>query len=117
MSKELTPLEALERIGKLKVEGLRAVPTKTTIKDYNDYYIVETAIKDYDMLLEEYNLMKKEYGFNKKKLKALEIIKEHFVKIGGTRGNLEGKNPKNEFVIALKDLTEEEFVSLKEVLL
>lgn len=51
-----------------------------------------------------------------KKLEALEIIKEHFVKIGGTRGNCEGKKPKNEIVITLKDLTAEEFDFLEEKL-
>lgn len=41
MSKEL---EALERIGKLKVKGLRVKPTKTIVSDYNDYFIIETAL-------------------------------------------------------------------------
>lgn len=50
-------------------------------------------------------------------LKAFEIIKEHFIKIGGTRGNFKGKKPTNEIVITLKDLAEEEFDLLKEVLL
>ncbi len=53
---------------------------------------------------------------NTKKIKLFEIIKEHFVNIGGTRGNFEGKKPKNEIVITLKDLTEEEFDLLEEKL-
>lgn len=93
MSEEL---KALKRIGKLEVNGLRAKPTKTIVSDYNDYLIIETALKRLEQLqiiigaekIEDlpkvaletenacysnsYNLKKA-----KKKLKALEIIKEH----------------------------------------
>lgn len=51
------------------------------------------------------------------RIKAFETIKEHFVNIGGTRGNFEGEKPTNEIVILLKDLTKEEFDFLKEKLL
>ena len=50
MSKETTSLEALKRIGKLEVNGLRIKPTKTIVSDYNDYRIIETALKDYKTL-------------------------------------------------------------------
>lgn len=68
-------------------------------KELEDLDIIDTSFKD-----------------NKKKLEAFETIKEHFIKIGGTRGNCEGKKPKNEIVITLKDLTAEEFDFLEEVL-
>lgn len=47
MSKEL---EALERIGKLETVGIRIVPTTTSVKDFADYYIIETALKDLEWL-------------------------------------------------------------------
>ena len=99
MSKEL---EALKRIGKLEVKGLRVVPTKTIVKDYNDYRIIETALKDYHFclyiidkickylsidvsshrdLIETENEILNTLVENEKKLKALEIIKEKQVNV------------------------------------
>lgn len=83
----------------------------------HEFEIIETELKrtsDYDFLCEHYRECLKE---NEKLNKALEIIKESFVSIGGTRGNFEGEKPTNEIVITLKDLTKKEFDLLKEVLL
>ena len=88
MSKEL---EALERIGKLEiVVGLRVVPTKTIVKDFADYYIIETALKRLEEIEQKYNELLYDYQelvhcglkSEQKKLKALEVIKEKNVDVG-----------------------------------
>ena len=48
-----------------------------------------------------------------KELKALEIIKNHFNKIGGVKGN---PDEENVYIISLFNLTQEEYDLLKEVL-
>lgn len=91
------------------------------------FKIIESALKrnieldkeNIKLMEENTNLRERPLDFYtdvEKKLKALEIIKEHFIKIGGIRGNCEGKKPKNEIVITLKDLTGEEFDFLEEKL-
>jgi len=60
------------------------------------------AYKDLYLIMLHFN-----YYYEKSSVQ--DIIKEHFVKIGGTRGNFEGEKPTNEIVITLKDLTEKEF--------
>lgn len=77
-------------------------------KIYNLYNLIDT-LKNIQTL-EHFNKN------NQDKLKAFDTIKDHFKKIGGIRGNFEGKRPSNEIVIALKDLTSEEFDLLKEML-
>lgn len=93
-SKELTPLEALERIKKW-------FPFKVNELEYQDICIIETALKNYQELLERpcvlvgrtnghtkalIDMISKNYKEIKitnldddKQLKALEIIKEYFV--------------------------------------
>ena len=93
MNKQISPLEALERIGNI-----------CEIRDTNYYKIIETALKDYEGFVDDLELknrkieeltkdnarlefeyiqlqkvatdLKKELELTTKKLKALEIIKE-----------------------------------------
>ncbi len=116
--KDPTPLEAFEK--------LKNKPTLTTdwyerktAYDYNkvEYDIIETALKRLDDLQQMLYKMNVKHGYKEylKIIKVFDIIKEHFVNIGGTKGNFEGKKPTNEIVITLKDLTEEEYDLLKGV--
>ena len=116
MSKELTPLEALEYF-------------RTEVVDSYDgmfrYEIIETALKeykelkqDYEMLKEEYFLLDKDYEkVIKPKLKALEIIKEKRVDIYHIQST--NKVDKYNFwkQITSKSLKKKEYELLKEVLL
>jgi len=77
MSKELTPLEALEQLTTLGV-----VRTPQTVKEYGE--IIETALKRLEKYEQQDDFLKdcQEYAFMPlekkiKKLKALEIIKEN----------------------------------------
>lgn len=99
MTKEPTPLEALYTLVSGAIYGITRITD-----EYLEYqHIIETALlKNVELELTS--------------LIALKIIKEHFVNIGGTKGNFEGKKPTNEIVIALKDLPQEKFDLLKEVL-
>ena len=76
MSKEL---EALERIGELKV-GCHyekcAFLVIDFLKDSYDYKIIETALKEYEGAKNHIKALNEERIENSLKLKALEIIKE-----------------------------------------
>ncbi len=118
MSKELTPLQALEKLTNYKCS---CMSEKIECKN-----IIETALKDYERLKTSYlekilNEESKEYIY--KKLKALEIIKEKRVDVALLIlcENAEDYN----FQISLinednenyKELTQEEYELLVEVLL
>jgi hypothetical protein len=131
MSKELTPLEALERLGKLKVEGLRVIPKRATVSEYIYYEIIEKALKALEQMqiilgaekIEDLpNLAIKidnalystsyKLKQNEKKLKALKIIKKvikYDIEVNGNTGI--PKYEPNDVI------TQEEYDLLKEVLL
>ena len=97
MSKELTPLEALERI-KSDLEYITRLDyvdpiVRGEVREelYKIYHrelpeldLIEIALKDYRLLKQDYEMIKEEYNLMiryyakdiKPKLKALEIIKE-----------------------------------------
>lgn len=115
MSKELTPLEALERLR-----------PKTTYSPYytrseKRYYcdIVEKALKEKENMENTINELFSENGKVittidiKKQLKALEIIKKHLNKMGGIKGN---PNSDNEYLISLLNVPINEYELLDEVL-
>lgn len=89
MTRELTPLEALERIEKAIIELYinKNIPhpecpdTEKYVNKSWHFDIIETALKENEELKTSYlnnllNEKSKEYIY--KKLKALEIIKKHF---------------------------------------
>lgn len=130
MNKEL---EALERIGKLEVNGLRVKPTKAIVSDYNDYFIIETALKYHETLKREYEFLRECFNellndYNKEH-KALEIIKNKKVQVAylhsmwddfETTFNNNDEDVRwlyNEGREADEQLTQEEYDLLKEALL
>ena len=120
MSKEL---EALERIGKLEtIVGLRVVPTKTIVKDFIEYHIIETALKDYERLKECIDERGKLINecieiVAEKKLKALEIIKEKNVDVYHIKATYKVSEYNFWKSSTSKRLKKEEYELLKEVLL
>lgn len=112
MSKELTPLQALETIKNNYLLQNELIG--------NEIDIIETALKDYEKLKLKGDEIKdylyyshKEFLEDRKKLKALEIIKKIFqydVEVNGNEIFEEEYEP-NEVI------TKEEYELLKEVLL
>lgn len=83
MNKELTPLEALEKI-KNRFDN-HELYRNTDLQ--NELNIIETALKDYELLIMTSNIIKNNIKDIPreditKKLKALEIIKEKQVDVG-----------------------------------
>lgn len=125
MSKNLSLQEALNH---LYIQASKSQMTKecyniveTKLKELKDIQDVLDDFKIYNLynLIDTLKNIKTLELFNKNnqdKLEAFDTIKDHFKEIGGIRGNLEDKKPSNEIVIALKDLTSEEFDSLEEKL-
>lgn len=121
MSKEL---EALKFIKNVEVEIGNDLNTATKVFELNHEYdkafeIVETALKDYDMLAEEYHLMRKDYEQDRKKLKAFEMIKEKRVDIEllMKTQNASDYNKFSKNVNQSHNLGQREFDFLKEVML
>lgn len=117
------PLKALEKIGKLEtIVGLRVIPTKTIVKDFAEYNIIETALKELEYLKEVKNMddfYKKnnaiiDYELIGKKLKAFEIIKNKKVNVEWL---LESENVEEYNESLYIDLAQEEYDLLIEVLL
>ena len=126
MNKELTPLEALRRL-----RDYENLPSRNPVlylleqENLPTYYkIIETALKEYEQI-EYHNLKVRDFD---KKLKALEIIKEKMVDFDELNDaiyedNYHQNNEHNAIDIynqnrfEYKQLTQEEFDLLKEVLL
>lgn len=116
MTKELTPLEALENI-----IGCSTIESHTQ-KWQKDYHIVEKALNDYENLKLKHRSMQDAVLEDFKKLKALEIIKNKKVDVGV----LKVSERFEEYNIVIKTLlerkeedfiTKQEFYLLKKVLL
>lgn len=128
MNKELTPLEALEKIGKLETTiGLRVVSTKTIVKDFAEYNIIETALKNCEtyknMLKEEYdkNIKLKEIAIrwkecSQKQVEILRIIKEKRVNFTALYSS-KRLETYNWCMTPKEQLNQAEFDLLREVLL
>ena len=105
MSKELTPLEALERV------------SQRLCGDYNDcsheLAVIETTLNENIELKKCIDLIG-DIETNNKKLKVLEIIKEKQVNVEWL---LETENVEEYNESLYADLTQEEYDLLKEVLL
>lgn len=126
MSKELTPLKALERLKKLEfgyVDG-NGTPKTMSLFGLKEFDIIETALKRQDSIeitaidIEQDN---KELCKENKKLKrVLEIIKKKDVSMYWLR-NSKSVDEYNNFILTDKrqyqKLTQEEYDLLKEVLL
>ena len=125
MSKELTPLDALEEI-----KHTTDLYRPNELNGYKEELdIIETALKDYQVLKNKYDVLETEYcdqqrsmlkydEVKDKKFKAFEIIKEKNVNVF----YLKNANSVEEYNIGLDlpkiwQLTQEEFDLLEEVLL
>ena len=129
MSKEPTPLQALERIGELKV-GCHyekcAFLVIDFLKDSYDYKIIETALKEYEGAKNHIKALNEERIENSLKLKALEIIKEHRLDIDWFLQFVEQDISYQHYVYCVEQgdnkfakrflLSEEEYELLKEIL-
>lgn len=139
MTKELTPLEALDRlysfIGLENKNPIAYLIEQENLSGYKD--IIETALKNYEdltqfkmrtltidetkQLMEKHSVIIDSYQGIPNKLKALEIIKEKRVSACNCLMILNGRNDDLSFEdynkLFLTDLTKEEYSLLKEVLL
>lgn len=109
MSKELTPLKALENI--------KHYDSRVGLHE-DDYKIIETALKDYENLKLKHRSMQDAVLDDFKKLKALEIIKSFvyfdIIEVQGQWYLIQGTS----FDKSLKlPITKEQAKLLKEVLL
>ena len=113
MNKELTPLEALERI-----IGCSTIESHTQ-KWQEDYDIVKQALNDYENLKLKHRSMQDAVLEDFKKLKALEIIVEKkvdLIKLFNCFEMNNGYEFYNMGFIEIYKLTKEEYNLLKEVL-
>jgi len=135
MSKELTPLEALERIKNIPILSTPESTQKIFYdKHKKELDLIESALKNYQDLTEYVDTLQgdRDYWYNtaiknENKLKALEIIKEHRLDIDWflqfVRQDIDYKyyvycveQGDNKFAKRFL-LTEEEYNLLKEILL
>lgn len=140
MTKELTPLEALERIKNIKTLSVPERRVVTFQEKYKEELnIIETALKNYQELLEKpcvlvgrtqghtkalidtisknYKEIKITSLEDEKEIKAFEIIKKKNVSTIGLKYHSTCENYNNDLLKGEYPLTQEEFDLLKEVLL
>ena len=140
MTKELTPLEALERIKNIKTLSVPERRVVTFQEKYKEELnIIETALKNYQELLEKpcvlvgrtqghtkalidtisknYKEIKITSLEDEKEIKAFEIIKKKNVSTIGLKYHSTCENYNNDLLKGEYPLTKEEYDLLKEVLL
>ena len=140
MTKELTPLEALERIKNIKTLSVPERRVVTFQEKYKEELnIIETALKNYQELLKRpcvlvgrtnghtkalidtisknYKEIKITSLEDEKEIKAFEIIKKKNVSTIGLKYHSTCENYNNDLLKGEYPLTKEEYDLLKEVLL
>lgn len=125
MTKELDALEVSKQLKDFVLEFVKNGLDRRFI--HGSFEIIETALKDYENLKLKHKSMQDAVLDDFKKLKALEIIKEKQVNVDNFLRHIKKETDYKEYkrlcglykimVFSDKDLTQEEYDLLKEVLL